>query len=59
MLIVQRKINYHPPKRLNKQKSNAEQTIKTNQQTKKQNQKKNEEKNTLNKFMGFARNDPR
>jgi hypothetical protein len=41
MLIVQRKIKYHPPKELNKQKTNAEQTIKTtNKQTNKTGQKK-------------------
>jgi len=47
------------PKELNKQKTNAEQTIKTNQQTNKQTRPKkktNEKKNTLNKFMGFVRN---
>ena len=59
MLIAQRKIKYHPPKELNKQKANAEQTIKTNQQTNKIGQTKKNEKNTLNKFMGFARNGPR
>jgi hypothetical protein len=45
MLNVQRKIKYHPPKELNKQKTNPEQTIKTNQQTNKQNRtKKNKKK---------------
>ena len=45
MVNIQRKIKYHPPKELNKQKTNAEQTIKTIQQTNKQNQtKKNKKK---------------
>jgi hypothetical protein len=44
MLNVQRKIKYHPPKELNKQKTNAEQTIKTNQQTNKQNRTKKTKK---------------
>jgi hypothetical protein len=42
MLIVQQKVKYHPPIELNtsKKKTNAEQTIKTNQQTNKQNRAK-------------------
>ena len=40
MLFVQRKIKYHPTKELNKQQTNAEQTIKTNQQTNKTGPKK-------------------
>jgi hypothetical protein len=45
MLIFQRKIKYHPSKELNKQQTNAEQTIKTNQQTNKQNRTNKTNKN--------------
>jgi hypothetical protein len=50
MLNVQRKIKYHPPKELNKQKTNPEQTIKTNQQTNKQNRTKKTKNNERNKY---------
>jgi hypothetical protein len=50
MLNVQRKIKYHPPKELNKQKTNAEQTIKqSNKQTNKTGQKKTK-KNERKKY---------
>ena len=50
MLNVQRKIKYHPPKELNKQKSNTEQTIKkTNQQTNITEQKKMKMKKKIQK----------
>ena len=63
MIIFQWNIQYHPPKELNKQKSNTEQTIKkttTNKQTNKTEQKKKKMKKkykkNLNKFVGFAWN---
>jgi hypothetical protein len=59
MLFVQRKIKYHPTKELNKQQTNAEQTMKTNQHSNKTGPKKTEQTNILNTFMGFVRKGPR